>query len=142
MSYLYFTWVNSFLTVTKPKKEKGCKKRWFSAPPASSPAVPLAPPDATMHSTYRVEPLPPSSCQRRAASTRRHYVTSMATVLSAILLSAGLSSSWLSLREKNRDVTPWSGLGWAVAQGDKFLGMPKDFGFLCNKCEFYKHFTL
>lgn len=34
-------------------------------------------------------PLPPSLC---------HYVTSMATVLSAILLSAGLSSSRLSLR--------------------------------------------
>lgn len=125
MSYLYFTWVNSFLTVTKPKKEKGCKKRWFSAPPASSPAVPLAPPDATMHSTYWVEP--PSSCQRRAASTRRHYVTSMATVLSAILLSAGLSSSWLSLREKNRDVIPLVGLGMGSSPGRQVFGDAQRF---------------
>lgn len=37
------------------------------------------------------------------APRRRHYVTSMATVMSAILFSAGLSSSWLSLRERERE---------------------------------------
>lgn len=47
---------------------------------------PFCIPDATMHSTYRVDSAFPSPifC---------YYVTSMATVLSAILFSAGLSSS-------------------------------------------------
>lgn len=43
---------------------------------------PFCIPDATMHSTRRADSPP-----------RRYYVTSMATVLSAILFSAGLSSS-------------------------------------------------
>lgn len=47
-----------------------------------SPAVPFCIPDATIHSTRRLDSWP-----------RRHYVTSIATVLSAKLFSAGLSSS-------------------------------------------------
>lgn len=41
-----------------------------------------------------------------ARNRRRYYVTSMATVLSAILFSAGLSSSWFSLVPRSMEEAP------------------------------------
>lgn len=66
---------------------------------------PFCIPDATKHSSRRRRVL-----ARRCR--RRYYVTSMATVLSAILLSAGLSSSWFSLQgaEQKVSATTWSNI--------------------------------
>lgn len=61
----------------------GCSRRSFRV---KSPTVPFAFPMLRCTAPDRVNSI-----------HHRYYVTSMATVLSAILFSAGLSSSWLSL---------------------------------------------
>lgn len=70
----------------KSMRDENCKRAAAASrsirQSASESCRPFAFPDATMHSTYRVD-----------SSLHRYYVTSMATVLSAILFSAGLSSS-------------------------------------------------